>query len=241
MKLARCKSKPMKGFTLIELLVVVAIISILAAILFPVFARSRENARRASCMSNLKQIALGVAQYNQDNDSMFPPRYNAGAPYVYPPHTAQNTGGWPILVEPYIKSEQLFQCPSEITAPGGMQSSTAIDYFYNYSLGSKDNGAGGEMQGGVSEAALQFPVSTILNGDSKTDVATNTAWNINIDAAQIAASKRHLDGANYSFADGHVKWLRPEKIGNGYWGDTTYCGAAGIDRPTGTNATLCVN
>lgn len=59
-----------KGFTLIELLVVIAIIAILAAILFPVFARARENARRSSCQSNLKQIALGWMQYNQDYDEM---------------------------------------------------------------------------------------------------------------------------------------------------------------------------
>src|SRR4028118_1558188 len=57
-----------RGFSLIELLVVIAIIAILAAILFPVFARARENARRASCMSNLKQIGLGALQYSQDYD-----------------------------------------------------------------------------------------------------------------------------------------------------------------------------
>jgi prepilin-type N-terminal cleavage/methylation domain-containing protein len=62
------QKKVKRGFTLIELLVVIAIIAILAAILFPVFARARENARRASCQSNLKQIALGVFMYNQDYD-----------------------------------------------------------------------------------------------------------------------------------------------------------------------------
>jgi len=61
-----------KAFTLIELLVVIAIISILAAILFPVFARARENARRANCMSNLKQLALGMMMYTQDYDEKFP-------------------------------------------------------------------------------------------------------------------------------------------------------------------------
>ena len=60
------------GFTLIELLVVIAIITILAAILFPVFSRARENARRASCLSNAKQMGLAMLQYAQDNDEKFP-------------------------------------------------------------------------------------------------------------------------------------------------------------------------
>ena len=61
-----------RGFTLIELLVVIAIIAILAAILFPVFARARENARKSTCQSNLKQIMLGVLQYAQDYDERLP-------------------------------------------------------------------------------------------------------------------------------------------------------------------------
>jgi prepilin-type N-terminal cleavage/methylation domain-containing protein len=74
-----------RGFTLIELLVVIAIIAILAAILFPVFARARENARRASCGSNLKQMGLGLMQYKQDYDSLHPFFSTSGLPgYVAP-------------------------------------------------------------------------------------------------------------------------------------------------------------
>jgi prepilin-type N-terminal cleavage/methylation domain-containing protein len=67
-------SKSHSAFTLIELLVVIAIIAMLAAILFPVFGRARENARRSSCQSNLKQIGLGIMQYTQDYDERLPAR-----------------------------------------------------------------------------------------------------------------------------------------------------------------------
>jgi prepilin-type N-terminal cleavage/methylation domain-containing protein/prepilin-type processing-associated H-X9-DG protein len=91
------------GFTLIELLVVIAIIALLAAILFPVFARARENARKTSCSNNLKQIGLAVMQYKQDYDELYPTmRTNAPGGYL----------AWPSLIFPYVKNEQVFVCPS---------------------------------------------------------------------------------------------------------------------------------
>ena len=92
------------GFTLIEMLVVIAILAVLAAILFPVFSRARENGRRTSCLSNLKQIGLGIAQYTQDYDGAYPLGLQADWNY-----------GWPTTTEPYIKSIQVFRCPSDDT------------------------------------------------------------------------------------------------------------------------------
>src|SRR5690349_6395815 len=110
------------GFTLIELLVVIAIIAILAAILFPVFARARENARRASCQSNLKQIGLGIMQYTQDYDEKMVHMFqyeNGGSSPLY---------WWEDRLQPYVKSYQPFECPSHtITATNG-------SYSYNRAL-----------------------------------------------------------------------------------------------------------
>ena len=104
---------PNSGFTLIEMLVVIAIICLLAAILFPVFGRVRENARRASCQSNLKQLALGVAQYVQDNDNCYPAKPSSGFGTDYQVDIAStNAGGWGNMIMPYVKSSQVFKCPS---------------------------------------------------------------------------------------------------------------------------------
>jgi len=99
------------GFTLIELLVVIAIIAILAAILFPVFAQAREKARAISCLSNTKQIGLGLYMYVEDYDEMMPTAFAAIVPI--------NGGdpGCPIDFEsqiaPYVKNQQLYKCPSD--------------------------------------------------------------------------------------------------------------------------------
>jgi len=209
------RTKVKRGFTLIELLVVIAIIAILAAILFPVFARARENARRTSCQSNLKQVGLGLRQYTQDNDELFPLTYvdvNASGTF-----NAGDTG-WVVAIQPYVKSYQLFQCASEtngmVSSPGTTSSDTAgyTDYWYNAGLA------------GMNESGINFVANTIANGDGDsghaayclsgnggTAPAPCAAWTAGT-APGSGYAVRHLDGANFAYADGHVKWLRPTAV-----------------------------
>ena len=114
------KSRSSSGFTLIELLVVIAIIAILAAILFPVFAQAREKARGASCLSNIKQLTLGMMMYSQDYDETFPEwrwdqNYSTswGDKGWYSPNNA--TTIWYYAIYPYVKNGKVYSCPSATT------------------------------------------------------------------------------------------------------------------------------
>jgi prepilin-type N-terminal cleavage/methylation domain-containing protein/prepilin-type processing-associated H-X9-DG protein len=228
-----------QGFTLIELLVVIAIISLLAAILFPVFARARENARRASCQSNQKQIGLGILQYSQDYDEYYVARYLSGAG-----NTPQAITGWANVIQPYLKSTQILQCPSEKTRGSDIYSSTSFtDYAMPDTLGSNvDSGVGSRVAITPAKAsAFTSTASSVLifeyktnnaaigdrYGDSTTGYFKEAITNPTADVNVYAAARRHLDGSNFLFADGHVKWSRPEKITN--------------DDPTTGNPTFRVN
>lgn len=127
------------AFTLIELLVVIAIIAILAAILFPVFGRARENARRSSCQSNLKQIGLGVMQYVQDYDESYPysntdvmpldPNPAMGGQSWFFDAAGPGYFGWGQIIFPYTKSNQVYYCPS-----ASMNQAPAPPYIGNYGV-----------------------------------------------------------------------------------------------------------
>ena len=226
---ARClvqhlETRKFRAFTLIELLVVIAIIAILAAILFPVFARARENARRSSCQSNLKQIGLGVRMYSQDYDETLPPiSINAAARA-----TPSNPYGWADSLQPYLKSTQIFRCPSDTdtvefaTTGPFAEGPDPTDYVKGYTSYWMNSLADKQ-----SDAAFKFPVQTILLGDGGGGQTANARYSNNGchqsrgglaavcdgtegSKAYISGTgyKRHLDGTNHAFADGHVKWQK---------------------------------
>jgi prepilin-type N-terminal cleavage/methylation domain-containing protein/prepilin-type processing-associated H-X9-DG protein len=231
------KSLTRHGFTLIELLVVIAIIAILAAILFPVFARARENARRASCQSNLKQIGLSVMQYTQDYDEKYPTIRGWGTPDL--------NRGWDARVQPYVgtrvqwgASPAVFQCPSDAIARNVIANSTPRSYSWNQGLrqGSVDLSGNGSWNPGAEVnyalPAIASPATTIMVAEAfyaenrMADVnaslvsapgnATMSGGAISIVQTAGSLTPAHFEGYNYLFADGHVKWLRPDRtIGNG--------------------------
>ena len=214
--LLRPKSAKRTGFTLIELLVVIAIISILASILFPVFARARENARRASCTSNMKQIALGWLMYAQDYDGKL-------GPY----------GETMTRVFPYIKGQQVFICPSSgLTRTAEFNPATsAYGTEYGMPTIAWNVGKAALINQGTSGDvtimdAIPEPAITCLLAETKRptgaykDVAGSHQFRANpappltivtdtgLNGAAVV--DRHFDGSNYAYMDGHVKWLKKE-------------------------------
>jgi len=198
------------AFTLIELLVVIAIIAILAAILFPVFARARENARRSSCQSNLKQISLGVFQYTQDYDESYP--------ILFAP-----AGNWTGVLKPYLKSDQIFVCPSD-TVPVKPVTGTPAKYTsYSINLDLAYD-ATNNVPRGINQATLTQTVLTVLMADSLGNGAGDTyAYDTGCAGATTCSNpglatfiaegsngpaQRHLEGQNFAFCDGHVKWFK---------------------------------
>lgn len=149
------------GFTLIELLVVIAIIALLAAILFPVFARARENARKSSCSNNLKQIGIAMLQYTQDYDeTTVPGIINPGGGLV----------GWCQLVQPYIKSNQAFKCPSDSyggTNNGNLAATPVAPFVprFHSSYAINFDSIGSSEQTGIAISDIQKPAGVVWAAD----------------------------------------------------------------------------
>lgn len=200
------------AFTLIELLVVIAIIAILAAILFPVFARARDKARQAQCISNLNQIAKAFRMYNQDYDTYMPPTAVSTIP---------TSPIWSAMVVPYVKNNDLFRCPNDGV---GRYVETYemrgwLPYGYNREW-APFSPTRNELDYVVQLSRVVQPAMCVVVTDSVPgDVAQGYVGYIvraNVLPTPINAragfAARHSDGINIAFADGHSKWYKAESV-----------------------------
>jgi len=210
-------AQPRRGFSLVELLVVLAIISILAAMLLPAFSSVRELARRTSCQSNMRQIGMGFAQYINDNHGLLP-RNDAGT---------ANQGTWVDEIYPYVNNPQIFICPDDsspytLTGGSGLQTSYAINQFYNQSTTQNLFEANLPGQKPAFEGSIDDATGTIVLGDAAGSYEVEPASGqstVNVDltdyppvfgnggSPQGEWIGRHNGTCSFLFFDGHVKAL----------------------------------
>jgi prepilin-type N-terminal cleavage/methylation domain-containing protein/prepilin-type processing-associated H-X9-DG protein len=230
-----------RAFTLIELLVVIAIIAILAAILFPVFSQARDKARQAACLSNCKQMGLGIMMYTEDYDGVYPMGYY----YELSGPTQGRRVQWCYMIQPYVKNTGIFKCltdfePTPPASSRGYPDLTVpeLSYIPNYAVMPAHDG------GTVNCAVVGTPASVIVLAEKQYKIGTtvlksyagtsgfypdtpnnNPYCRVTVDRVRAAiavpsdrnyklarvAFFRHAGGSNFVFADGHAKWYRMEQ------------------------------
>ena len=181
-----------RAFAFIEFIVVVAIIGILAAILWPVFQRTNCSSSRASCYSNLRQISLAFQQYATDENGIAPTLSTNGQFY-----------GWSDALTAYGVKPTAFHCPSNFA----FKATNPIARGYNdYWLNSR--------VAGRNLKTFIFPARTLIIGDGESGDARNAVSHLpqTWRNEEKSPAFRHQSGANYAFIDGHVKWLKPEQV-----------------------------
>lgn len=212
------------GFTLIELLVVIAIIAILAAFLFPVFSKVRENARRAACASNLRQLTQAFTLYTQDNDELLPGASDGSA-------GAGVTGGWVVYsvfgaspnpavfdvtsgsIYPFVRSRGVYVCPDD-----AQSRTSGLSYAVNSCAEAPADAP--QPRSGKSLAAIDASAAFMLLGEEDADYqAGHQTGSTNDGYLSLffddGISSRHSGGSNVSFLDGHAKWYKfPDTAGN---------------------------
>lgn len=214
-----CTSCVRRAFTLIEILVVIAIVMILSAILLPVFNGARESARIATCSNNLKQIGLAINQYVQDSGGFYPNSPSIG------------NCGWASSIYPYLKSEELLQCPSleygefraecpatEVIEGAGNDGSA---YYENWdgSYNLSGNSDFRNFTGPISSIRVKKPSDRILAFDGLGQSSTfEQKPPTDLQNLREEGYNRHRDGLNALFFDGHVKWISFDNIyDDKYW------------------------
>lgn len=221
------------GFTLIELLVVVAIVSILAAILFPVLAQARAAARKGACTSNLRQIGAAFALYQSDHDELLPDRRDLKLtlPGGYRPWTtwppSDPRGGWAgVVLAPYLRNDGIWSCPSLPKTPLGEAVQVAQQYgplpgavsrYWLWRFDRPDTPVPLDNFWGKSELqavddlrAANNPQVGMPDGPADAELAVDPYFPRTIPTTppELRGRAVHFGGRNRLFLDGHVKFLR---------------------------------
>jgi len=221
----RRRPRSVAGFTLVEMLIVIAIITILAGILFPVFAEAREKARQSACLSNERQIGVAIQLYCQDFDESLP----SGCAW-------QNGRGWAGQAFPYVKSVGLVRCPDDATGPDKGDPGLLISYALNCNTAGKPLAAFDSP----AQTVLLFEVNDSFADIRRMESASPTGRGLPTDncpecgkpfgadyyatgnlgsvAQPLSTTRRpyHDPMSNYVAADGHVKSLHGNTVSPGF-------------------------
>jgi prepilin-type N-terminal cleavage/methylation domain-containing protein/prepilin-type processing-associated H-X9-DG protein len=194
-----------RGFTLIELLVVIAIIAILAAILFPVFSRARAKAQQTSCLSNEKQLALGIQMYASDYDNtMIPwgigPTDSAGNNGV-----AQGFYSWDTIIQPYVKNTQILVCPSN-PYNGAFRGYALARYAVSQPEASRNLVVTQDLISAPASTILLFDKGAHAVGQCGDAAAENPIQSHGCTGSDLKTDMFHNGGKNFAYVDGHAKW-----------------------------------
>jgi prepilin-type N-terminal cleavage/methylation domain-containing protein/prepilin-type processing-associated H-X9-DG protein len=202
-----------RGFTLIELLVVIAIIAILAGMLFPVLTSARESAKRASCQSRLKQLTLGTLLYLDEYRGRYPVQPEDGV-HDWAESTAEPN--WARSVERYVRSSRIPRCPSTAKCSSCRTNCPMHIDCVSYPISYFGNGR--IFRDGLSEGVMKRPSKTVLFqccGQAWNICWLAPTWNAEYSVWESYAHPSwcvHNGGTNLAFADGHILWMKYERI-----------------------------
>ena len=204
------------AFTLIELLVVIAIIAILAAMLLPALSSAKQKAWSVACLSNLRQIGLGLRMFADENNEFYP---QSGSTVLWgidntPPPAGSGQRGWMEQIIAYTQNTNVYHCPGNAQLPLANQS--PFNYFNGVRAAYVANG----RFSAVKNTQIQFPSAYVLSGDTidngqyfatndcdKDDYVQNCVGGA-VNGAPSVQWRAHTQGQNLLFPDGHVKWYK---------------------------------
>jgi len=187
------------AFTLVEMLVVVAIILLLSAMLFPTFEVALKKAEAASCLSNMRNLGFAARIYADDYDDAIVPAMLCG--------DTSTRVCWDVTIQAYVNNEGLFLCPTD-EYPRELRGVCCLPHSYGINLELAE--VGGYTGSSLRLDGLNDPIGTVLFCEINGQRYSTHGVRYSQDGLARVAIERHGSGANYTFADGHTKWLRPE-------------------------------